>query len=175
MKIQLFILLCSFNGLLLFQGINHQESFFENEIHLQNGDIVVGTIINDSTGQISISNSLIKTSIINNLKVLNNAEILNAPAFVSMLNGAGFLVFEANSVTGKTIVVAVELTRVGNTMIFQKIAGKQIHVWEPRGNCSNCLFEIEKVTNIMKCKCILPVQEDNEEGGCDHLMFITQG
>lgn len=139
--------------------------------------ITVGTKLSDSSGIVTISNSMLQTAIINRIPYINNLVILNQPAVISIGSIHSYILFKANrSNTTDTLLVALEINlSTGNTLIFQNNkSGLQLFTSQVRGSCSVCEFLHDKQNSIGGARCsAVTVTDPKADYGCRYSMYYT--
>src|SRR5688500_14722478 len=92
------------------QGIASEYVLF-NDMH-------VGTKINDSTGNLTISNAAIQNVLIPQIKMLNGVTLVAGTARLSIGSGATYLLFKGTKAANDTVVVAIELLATAQNALF---------------------------------------------------------
>lgn len=155
-----------------FMLLNSSAGLYQSTVSRTSTDIQIGTLINDSTASTLVTNSTIQSSVIPDIVVLQNAQISGVPAVISAGNPSSYLIFEATAVTAKKILVAIELSKAGNSLTFKNETGKKIHIWETTGDCTSANIYHNRLENYIGCGCVHYAHFENRVG-CYHLLFIT--
>ena len=133
--------------------------------------IQVGNKINDSTGQVTISNSDIQSSIISNIDSLANCLITSEVPTLIVGRFFSYLVFKATNPASENIRVAIELIIEGNVLKFQSSPGKQLHICKNLTGCSNCNYIKDRNKTIIGCNCSV---NPTAAQGCKHTFLLTK-
>lgn len=138
-------------------------------LKILSADINVGTKINDSTGQVTISNLEIQQNIIPGDSLLSGLILTNDQPVLQVNSIATYLIFKATNIQGEHIRVAVEVLQSNSTFIYQQGGGKEIHLCKSYGNCTGCQF-IQALHRIITCNCDGVMNSmSSTTTGCHHM------
>ncbi len=126
--------------------------------------IVVGTRINDSTGQATIENAKLQQEILSKVHALAGYTIGSEALSIIATKQVSYLVFKVNSSTRGNRAIAMELSPVGNSYYLQGM-GKQFHSCQ-----TSCSFIKDSTTNSIRgCG-----SGNTISPGCEHEFSVSQ-
>lgn len=135
--------------LMLSIGGYSRDSRFKIKVY---SDTTIGTKLNDSTGQLTMSSAGIQENILPTISSLNGAALSTSMANLVVNPTTAYLILKGTNSSGNSMLVAIQLVVEGTKIIYRKDGHSMVHICINTGSCAECEF-VKQGDIILTCKC----------------------